>query len=319
LKTDTTLTTTMSPDNLYQTVTPPITSNAINWVSGGIILTLNKFRHSIQGYTTPRTFSIDDIYKAVNYDYSVIALWNHFLKEYCGADYSVSGKRILELGPGADLGIGLILLAMGAKKYNSLDINNLVDTVPDQFYTSLFDIIDKQHNSVVPRQELESQLEATTSGNNHELNYICDPTFDMSRFREENIDLVLSNAAFEHFDDIPNTFAQLSSIVRPGGILLAEVDLSTHTRWIRDRDPLNIYRYSSLYYRMTKFSGTPNRFRPSQYTSLLKENGWSDIRVIPYRTLDTDYVSNVQPKLAKRFRDAECSMEALSIILCARR
>ena len=44
--------------------------------------------------------------------------------------------------------------------------------------------------------------------------------------------------------------------------LVAEIDLQTHTRWIRNVDPLNIYRYSGQLYGSFRFSdgdGAPAR------------------------------------------------------------
>ena len=193
------------------------------------------------------------------------------------------------------LGVELILLSLGAKKYNSLDINNLVNTVPDELYKELFNTIKSQPDIERTIEELSHQLELTKKNNNDSLNYICDPQFNISRFKNDGIDLVLSNAAFEHFDDIEKTFAQLSTIVRPGGTLLAEIDLSTHTRWIRDKDPLNIYRYSTLFYQSNKFSGSPNRLRPYQYAETLDKLGWKNIKIEPYRTLNEKYVDHVLP------------------------
>lgn len=319
LNNETSLTTVTVPENIYQTISPPLDSNLFCWSSGGAILLLNKIKHTIQGYVSPRTFSINEIERSVKYDFSVVALWNFFLNNYCGDDFSVKDKTILELGPGADLGVGLILLSLGAKKYNSLDINNLVDTVPDELYEELFATINKQDNTVRTVEVLSHQLELTKNNKNDSLNYVCDPLFNTSRFKDEGIDLVLSNAAFEHFDDLETTFAQLTSIVRPGGTLLAEIDLSTHTRWIRDKDPLNIYRYSPFYYDKLKFSGSPNRVRPYQYAEYLERNGWSNIKIIPYRTLEKSYVNHVKPHLSKCFQSSDNTMEALSVILCATR
>lgn len=315
----TSLSTGLTSEDVYQEIDPPLDSNFICWLSGGIILALNKIKHTIQGYTSPRTFHISEIKKSVEYDFSVVALWDFFLKKYCGDDFSIKNKTILELGPGADLGVGLILLSIGAKKYNSLDINNLIETVPDELYEELFNTIEKQDNTITSISELTKQLDLTKNAKNENLNYICDPLFNINRFKDEGIDLVLSNAAFEHFDDIKKTFDQLSEIVKPGGTLLAEIDLSTHTRWIRDKDPLNIYRYSPLYYNMMKFSGSPNRIRPYQYAEYLNKSEWSNIQIIPYRTLNKNYVNHVNSNLSMCFQSSNNTMEALSFILCATR
>jgi len=313
------LTTVSTPEELYQEISPPLDNNFFCWLAGAAILPANKIKHTLQGYKSPRTFPVSEIKRSVTYDFSVVALWKFFLEKYCGDKYSLANKKILELGPGADLGVGLILLALGAKKYNSLDINNLIATVPDSLYEELFKVINSQPDISCDTNELASQLELTKRNENDRLNYICDPTFNTNKFADAGIDLVLSNAAFEHFDDIPGTFEQLTNIVQPGGILLAEIDLSTHTRWIRDKDPLNIYRYSGLFYQLNKFSGSPNRLRPHQYAETLDKLGWKNIEIIPYRTLNSKYVEHVLPHLSRQLRGQNSNMNELSVILCATR
>ncbi len=162
----TSLSTGLTSEDVYQEINPPLDSNFVCWLSGGVILILNKIKHTVQGYTSPRTFQISEIEKSVKYDFSVVALWDFFLKKYCGDDFSIQNKTILELGPGADLGVGLILLSLGAKKYNSLDINNLIETVPDELYEELFKTIDKQDNTTINIDELAKQLDLTKSAKN---------------------------------------------------------------------------------------------------------------------------------------------------------
>jgi len=107
------------------------------WI-GLFFLFLNKIRHSIQGYTNPRPFPITEVKKAIEYDFNVIDQWIKVLDEYSGSKSILKGKTILELGPGADLGIGIITLMKGARKYNAIDVNNLIDTALEQFYEELF-------------------------------------------------------------------------------------------------------------------------------------------------------------------------------------
>lgn len=302
-----------------QVVNPAYRKNFFCWLVGGLILFANKGRHSVEGYLTPRTFPITDFTRGIDYDLDVIASWRHFLDEYMGEETSLKGKSILELGPGADLGIGLLLLAYGAEKYSSLDVNNLVATVPAEFYEQLFSRIEKAPFLHADIEELRVQLEFTVSGRNRRLNYVHDPEFDLMQFAKDDVDIIFSQAAFEHFDDVQETFLQLTKIVRPGAVLVAEIDLSTHTRWIRDFDPLNIYRYSDLYYRLMSFPGSPNRVRPHQYRRYLEELGWKDVRIVPKRVADSQYVARISNHIAKEFQNPRDEVGNLSVILCATR
>ena len=58
-------------------------------------------------------------------------------------------------------------------------------------------------------------------------------------------------------------------------MIVAEVDLMTHSRWIREKDPLNIYRYPQWLYRLFYFRGQPNRVRPSRYREAFQRLGWN--------------------------------------------
>lgn len=108
-------------------------------------------------------------------------------------------------------------------------------------------------------------------------------------------------------------------IVKPGTILIAEVNLKTHTRWIRDRNPLNIYRYSDFIYNLSRFSGSPNRLRPADYEDILRENGWINIKILPLTILEKEYLTKVRPTLNSRFRVKEKinQMDYLSMVIGA--
>lgn len=77
--------------------------NYLYYLIGLVFLFLNKIRHSIRGYTSPRTFPITDFKKAIAYDFRVFNHWLKVLGEYLGSKITLEGKTILELGPGGIL------------------------------------------------------------------------------------------------------------------------------------------------------------------------------------------------------------------------
>ena len=296
-------------------INPDKVSNGLHKWAGAAILLANKVRHAVMGYRTPRPFDASQIARAVEYDFSVVDGWLECLEQYRGGATGLSGRRVLELGPGADLGVGLILLAMGAEKYTAFDVHKLADAAGAEFYEQLL-------AKLADRADIDSlrrELSLTQAGSGEKLCYRCDTDFDLSVIAEGSIDLIVSQAAFEHFDDVQRTIGQMSKLAAPGALLVCEIDLSTHTRWIRDRDPLNIYRYSDAYYNMMKFRGSPNRVRPHEYRQMLAEAGWGDIQQFPLAVLDEDHLAGVQSSLARHFRGDEGEMGCLSIALCAKK
>jgi hypothetical protein len=301
-------------------ITVPRPHNFFYYGFGLAILVLNKIRHSIQGYKSPRTFPMSEIKKAIEYDVSVVNHWISVLEEYTRTKSDLTGKTVLELGPGADLGVGLILLARGAAKYNAIDVNNLVESVPTQFYDEMYRYLSAHEVEGPDKLDgLRAQLNLTQAGKNDRLNYVCRKDFDVSVFANEAIDVVFSQAAFEHFDDIDTTFFRLSKATRSGTILVAEIDLNTHTRWIRDVDPLNIYRFSDFFYDLLRFPGSPNRHRPIEYKQTLEKHGWEDVEIWPLTRVDDNYVSRVKRALPSKFQQDSSQIEYLSAMICARK
>jgi SAM-dependent methyltransferase len=314
-------------------VQPPRARNRLYKSAGLALLCMNKLRYAVRGYRDPRPFAVSDNDRAIAYDLAVIEAWRRQLGAYLGTEFSFAEQSILELGPGADLGVGLALLALGARRYTAVDANELAGATPRVFYERLLDHLAGDAVPGAPesppnaanatraatRAELLALLDHASGAAGGRLRYVCRRDFDLTAAGPKPFDLVVSHAAFEHFDDLPRTFGQLRDIVREGGLLVAQVDLMTHTRWIRERDPLNIYRFGDSLYGRLRFGGAPNRVRPHEYERMLREAGWKDARACADETLPAGYLETVRDSLAPRFRSDENRMDSLSIYLCARR
>ncbi len=289
-----------------------INNNSYHFI-GAILIAINKFRHMLLGYKTPRTFSASQVKQTVDYEFKIVDRWLDYLRNYTGNKNPLNNKVVLELGVGPDLGTGLILLAMGAKKYYALDVHNLASLPQHELYESLLDRMRKSGYDNV--DYAKEQLDKFFRGEDSGLCYVIDKDFAISKIPEK-VDVVISQVAFEHFDDIKATIREISNKLNIGGLLYSHVDMKTHTRWIKNKDPLNIYRYSDCFWDMFKFRGSPNRIRIPQYLKALEENNWSNIIIEPRTILDEEYINKVLPSLNKTFRDLNASeMRILSFIL----
>ena len=285
---------------------------------GGILIILIYIRNLLFGYRTPRTFSIEKYDQAVDYDFKVVDNWIAHLNYYSKEFGSLKDKVVLELGVGQDLGTGLILLAMGVKKYIALDVNELNKSTPMKFYEVFFNKLKEKYPDC-DINYLKEQLDKCYKGEDGRLIYVVDKDFKISKITNK-FDVVFSQAAFEHFTNVGKTFEELSQVVRVGGVLTTEIDLKTHTRWIRDRDPLNIYRYNNFFWNIFKYKGSPNRVRPFEYKSLLEKNGWYSIEIKPLTTLDNACLEKIKPSLNKKFRNLDPSeLKMLNIMVMAKK
>lgn len=287
------------------------------YMAGIGFLALAKAKNILKGYSTPKPYDISSSEKCIEYDLRVVEDWLTHLRRYSPDDNTLAGKSVLELGPGSDLGIGIYLLSKGCSQYNACDVNSIMSSTPDKFYEELFRKLESI-NSKTDISFLKKQLTEAKAGRPSRLNYQVRKDFDiLSSFGRASIDLVLSQAAFEHFDDINATVSQLSSVCKPGARLAVLVDLKTHSRWIRDKDPNNIYRYSKCVYNAFWFRGIPNRVRPFQYKEALERFGWKDISITPLTKIKDHYKSC--SGMNKAFAEKKNQMDCLSIMICARK
>jgi SAM-dependent methyltransferase len=291
--------------------------NTFLFLAGIIFLSLSKVKNILQHYTTPSEYDCSEVEECINNDLKTVDNWFGALNNYTQNNTFHLNKNILELGPGSDLGIGVYLLAKGCYQYNALNINDLLKFTPENFYKQFFTRLKKIDNKI-DIEFLERQLANAKEGNPSKLNYKVRNDFNIvSAFGKSTIDIVLSYAAFEHFDDLDETVSQLNEVCKPGAIVIAEIDLKTHSRWIRKKDPNNIYRYSRNLYNLFWFRGIPNRIRPYQYKEAFERYEWTDISIIPLMT--AIYNQNIYSGLNQDFINKKNQMEYLSIMFCARK
>ncbi len=299
---------------------PPIPGairNLFHALAGGIVLPLNQIRHGLLGYTNPRTFPLSEVDRAAAYDRQVVIRWLEHLESTPADGTLLRGKRVLELGPGDNLGVGVIMLAMGAATYTAVDVHPLVGSVPDELYETIFQTLETDGHPENRIADARRALDLCREGEESAIRYVCRPDFDLTSLGENSIDLIVSQAAFEHFSDVGKTIGELGKLTAPGGRFVAEIDLKTHTRWIRDVDPLNIYRYPAWFYDRFKFNGSPNRVRPDEYVRHLELAGWRNIQVFSTESLTEEYVARVRPHLTGSFRSREARMNDLVVTIVA--
>jgi len=290
---------------------------AFLYAAGLCFLALAKAKNVLRGYTTPRTFPISQTQRAVAYDMKVVDEWLAHFERLSGGQHAVRNQHVLELGPGSDLGVGLYLLAKGAASYCACDVHDLIANTPDSFYAALLERI-RAGDPAVNVQQLADELRAARAGAASRLRLVVREDFDLvAAFGPASIDRVFSQAAFEHFDDVAATVAQLSAVCRSGATIVAVIDLKTHSRWIRNVDPNNIYRYSDAVYRRFWFRGAPNRVRPYRYRELFTQNGWADVSVTPLGQIRDQ--KHEEPPMDRQFRDARNQLNYLSVLLYARK
>ncbi len=287
--------------------------SAFYYGAGLFFLGLSAAKNNLLGYTTPTPFALSDTEQSLHQAVDIFNGWRESINSAFDFDIAVKGAEVLELGPGAHLGTGALLLAAGARTYCAFDAFPLAANTPLEFYRVLLE----RHGDGAATAEV---LRALRDKDASVIDYVVDPNFDVPRsLAGRKFDLIVSCAAFEHFEDVNGAISALSALAKPGCITAHAIDFQTHTRWIRDKDPNNIYRYSNASYGAIKYPGKPNRKRPNDYISCLTENGWQAPKFVGINAADDLYLANSTPSLQPQYQRPEARMEILSATVVASR
>jgi hypothetical protein len=270
---------------------------------GIVFLLLAYLKSKLKGYTTPTVFGNDDLSAVAKHSRRVFLDWKRVLQDYIPDPAPFAGKRVLELGPGDSLGTGMLIALEKSEYYDAFDMFPLARSTPADLYTNVLPGASGA-NDVSEVSDLV--WNAIQGKSNYHFGYVVDPEFNIIKMaRGRDYDLIVSCAAFCSFNYVELTIQQLSRIAKPGCVLCAEIDFKTHSRWIRENDPNNIYRYSDVVYKLFYFSGQPNRLRPIDYINYLKKFGWADIRIVPSALNKEEYVRTTEMFMHKNFKPSQ--------------
>ena len=256
----------------------PVLRNLEMTVLGLGFLGLAWGKSKLNGYSTPNGVAKSDPDGQIAYLLDIFAS----LRRFMPPGFDLRGRDVLELSPGASRGNGVLFLALGARSYHAIDVFDLAAGEDPGFYARLLDRFPEGCTT----DRARARAFAGTPGL-REFGYAVGRDFDIPRLAEgRRFDLIVSCAAFEHYDHPASAIAAMTQVARPGCEAVHIIDLQTHSRWIREHDPNNIYRYPEALYRLFAFPGQPNRQRPADYVRGFESQGWSDVRFVPSRTID---------------------------------
>jgi hypothetical protein len=256
----------------------PLLRNLEMTVLGLGFLGLAWGKNRLNGNTTPNGVAKSDPDGQIAYLLDIFAS----LRRFMPSDFDLRGRDVLEVSPGASRGNGVLFLALGARSYHAIDVFDLAGSEDSGFYTRLLDRFPDGD-----ARDRARALALAESPGAREFGYAVGRDFDIPRLAEGRMfDLIVSCAAFEHYDNPASAIVAMTQVAKPGCEAVHIIDLQTHSRWIRERDPNNIYRYPEPLYRLFAFPGQPNRQRPADYIPSFTRTGWNDIRFVPSRTVD---------------------------------
>jgi hypothetical protein len=289
---------------------------AILHAAGLAMMAANKVRRTFRRYDRPRPWSAKDVDRSVDYVFALFKNWQTGFRD-AGLDPWLRGRHVLELGPGPDLGTGLVLLANGAASYVAVDRFPLLGSTPEAFYDALLHRLADAPDVWRAVEAYQSFRRGDAGG---ALRYVLLEGGIADGLPKEapSRDLWLSHAALEHVADPRPLLVALSGWCAPGAIALHHVDAATHSPWLRDADPLNILRYGDGLYGALSFPGTPNRWRSGRYVECFRGVGWDVVDNQQIHRLSDRAIARARRGLAPEFRnlsDDELGVHSFRLVL----
>jgi len=199
-------------------------------------------------------------------------------------------KRILEIGPGDNIGVALKFLLAGANQVVCLDkFYSKRDTEQQyQIYREM-----RAHLNDKERHIYDSiiNLDGNITINTEKLNYIHGVGIEEADKIVEtgSFDLIVSRAVIEHLYDLDAAFSVMHSLLRSGGCMIHKVDFRDHGLFSdKGFHPLTYLTIPNPIYKlMTYDSGKPNRRLFTYYRQKMAEFKY-DSKILITRLLGTD-------------------------------
>jgi len=245
---------------------------------------------------------------------------------------------VAELGPGDSIGVGLMALLTGSKRYYTFDVVKHTSLkqnagLLDELIDLLIDRTDIPNEEEFPRvhPRLKSYgfpskiiTEERIIGNLYDrriaqiknsllhhdnlnkesspMRYFC-PWYDSSIIGKESVDMVYSQAVLEHVNDLNNTYEAMYLWLKHGGVMSHQIDFKSHGT----SDEWNgHWTYSDFEWKLIKGrkAYVLNREPLSTHIDLLSEVGFRIISVIPVETYPfEEYIGSIhRNQLARRFQ-----------------
>lgn len=189
--------------------------------------------------------------------------------ERSGLNNQLSGKIILELGPGDSISSAIIASAYGARAI-IVDAGRFVrnDVAP---YIDLERSLAEKgllHTDLTGCHDIEEILSRCGA------RYLTDGLESLKKIEDESVDLIFSQAVLEHVrrHDFLETMQECRRILRPGGICSHQVDLRDHLS-----GGLSNLRFSENIWESTFFAKSgfyTNRIQYSQMLNIFRQAGF---------------------------------------------
>jgi SAM-dependent methyltransferase len=229
-------------------------------------------------------------------------------------ELNLKGAIVSEIGCGDCFAAADMMLGLGASHVH------LVEFLP-------LELSHEHHaalNRIVGKNNLPNQGEIIVDGNPPQLSK-AKATYHQGLLENIRIpgkvDLLYSFDVLEHVEDLEGFFSYCGEVVKPGGTMLHKFDLSGHGLFEDPMPPLDFQTFPKWLFDLIfpKYMRAVGHFA-DEFLAVMEKHGFKDMKVVPIRVADTEYLEQIWPHLRKeaRTRDREI-VKLLDLVVTATR
>jgi Methyltransferase domain len=210
----------------------------------------------------------------------------------------IEGLKFLEIGPGPEFGVQLILASMGA---NITVADPYLAVWDPEFHPRVYQLLSEKW------PDASGELKKAIAGQSHEatsLAMVREPAEALVSIPDESIDFIYSNAVLEHVVDMRRVAHELARVSKDGAWSAHQIDWRDHRDFSRPLEHLVLgedeYRKAADAANWKYEFG--NRLRSIEFGACFEDAGFEIVDRQPNMLAEPDYLKDVLPRLrANRF------------------
>ncbi len=141
----------------------------------------------------------------------------------------IKDAQVLEIGPGRNLALGVIMVLRGARRYSAVDIYQHPELYDPSAYHGLYRLTRTIRWRLVTGPDDLLRVEGDRVHLDPDRIEWLYPYESYNFPKEDNtVDFVFSHAGFEHFNEPRKTIERIFQVLRPGGTTAHHIDLRDH-------------------------------------------------------------------------------------------
>ena len=253
------------------------------------------------------------------YNLGIYNLYSGIYKDYLASERPA---RILEIGPGANLGVGLIFSLTGAEKYYGLDI--YMD--PELFAAAQYESIAYLLHLAGGEKSLRNVGTAMTVKDGkvefakERVEYLYPrQSYDIP-LSDGSLDFAFSHATLEHVADPEKTVQAIHRVLRKGGLTAHQIDMRDHADFSKPLEFLKVdeLTWNKQWQDPKRAAWHLNRWRLSDFKSAFERAGFQILKLDVNATFPVD--ESVRRTLDVRFQKYKLEdLSATGVMIIARK